>query len=207
MSNPKGNFVEKDLLKFDFINDRVHYLRPLPKGKNELIAKAIGVGKGFTQVLDATAGQGLDTVVLARLGCQVVAVERNAEIFKLLNSAHGEALQNAETQHWSKQIHFIHADSIFYLRQLPLAERPQVIYMDPMYGKLDKKKSALPRKEMRIFRELVGDDLDAEELLRVALAVALARVVVKRPLKGVPLLREPQHRFAGKSVRYDMYLV
>ena len=84
-------------------------------------------------------------------------------------------------------------------------EKPQVIYLDPMFPQ--KKKSSLPRKEMVLFRSLVGDDTDSEELLQIALKTAKERVVVKRPLKSAPILKEPQHSFEGNSVRYDLYLV
>ena len=43
------------------------------------------------------------------------------------------------------------------------------------------KKSALVKKEMRVFQHLVGADLDADELLTPALQLARKRVVVKRP--------------------------
>lgn len=47
-------------------------------------------------------------------------------------------------------------------------EAPQVVYLDPMFPHRDK--SALVKKEMRLFRPLVGDDLDAPALLQAALA-------------------------------------
>ena len=202
MTSSKENKVQ---LKLDFINDRVNYLRPLPKGKNELIAKAIGIGKGFTDVIDATAGLGMDSVVLARMGCSVRAIERSKEIFTSLDSALILAQVDLKTQNWAKNLKFIHADSIHYLQNLKQNEKPQVIYLDPMFPQ--KKKSSLPRKEMVLFRSLVGDDTDSEELLQIALKTAKERVVVKRPLKSAPILKEPQHSFEGNSVRYDLYLV
>lgn len=183
----------------------MNYLRPLPKGKNELIAKAIGIGKGFTDVIDATAGLGMDSVVLARMGCTVRAIERSKEIYTSLNLALNLARTDLKTMSWAKNLNFIHADSIQYLKNLQLNEKPQVIYLDPMFPK--KKKSSLPRKEMVLFRSLVGDDTDSEELLQIALKTAKDRVVVKRPLKADPILKEPQHSFEGNSVRYDLYLV
>jgi len=187
------------------VNDRANYLRPLPKGKNELIAKAIGLSKGLTKVLDVTAGLGMDAVVMARLGCQVRAIERSKEVYQLLQDAHARALQDERTQEWAHRLEFLYADSIVYLKDLSSKERPEVIYLDPMFP--EKKKSALPRKEMVLFRSLVGEDLDSEELLKQALKVATKRVIVKRPLKAKPLLEEPHHRFEGKSVRYDLYLI
>ncbi len=83
-------------------------------------------------------------------------------------------------------------------------EPPQVIYLDPMFPHRDK--SALVKKEMRVFRPLVGDDLDAPALLEAALALATHRVVVKRPRKA-PIIDgpKPSHGLEGKSSRYDIY--
>ncbi|MCT1282181.1 class I SAM-dependent methyltransferase, partial [Pseudomonas aeruginosa] len=83
-------------------------------------------------------------------------------------------------------------------------EAPQVIYLDPMFPHRDK--SALVKKEMRLFRPLVGDDLDAPALLQAALALASHRVVVKRPRKA-PIIEGPKPGYSleGKSSRYDIY--
>ena len=59
---------------------------------------------------------------------------------------------------------------------------------------------------MRLFRPLVGDDLDAPALLAAALALASHRVVVKRPRKA-PCIEgaKPSYVLEGKSSRYDIY--
>ena len=61
---------------------------------------------------------------------------------------------------------------------------------------------------MRIIRELVGDDTDADRLLQSALLYAAKRVVVKRP-KGAPLLddQSPTHVIKMKNSRYDVYMM
>ncbi|MBJ7548854.1 class I SAM-dependent methyltransferase, partial [Pseudomonas sp. OA3] len=83
-------------------------------------------------------------------------------------------------------------------------EAPQVIYLDPMFPHRDK--STLVKKEMRLFRPFVGDDLDAPALLEAALALATHRVVVKRPRKA-PAIEggKPGYVLEGKSSRYDIY--
>jgi 16S rRNA (guanine1516-N2)-methyltransferase len=67
-------------------------------------------------------------------------------------------------------------------------------------------KSALVKKEMRLFRPLVGDDMDAPALLEAALVLASHRVVVKRPRKA-PIIDGPKPGYSldGKSSRYDIY--
>jgi 16S rRNA (guanine1516-N2)-methyltransferase len=81
---------------------------------------------------------------------------------------------------------------------------PQVIHLDPMFPHRDK--SALVKKEMRLFRPLVGDDDDAPALLAAALALASHRVVVKRARKAPPIAGvAPGYSLEGKSSRYDIY--
>ena len=88
-----------------------------------------------------------------------------------------------------------------YLKEL--SEKPEVIYLDPMYP--TKEKSALPRKEMQILEGLVGADSDQETLFELALKKASDRVVIKRH-KNTPPFQEPTHSFEGTTTRYDMYL-
>lgn len=70
-----------------------------------------------------------------------------------------------------------------------------------------REKSALVKKEMRVFQSLVGADLDADGLLAPAMALASKRVVVKRPdyaedLDGV----KPSMVIATKKNRFDVYV-
>ncbi|WP_294259621.1 class I SAM-dependent methyltransferase [Propionivibrio sp.] len=83
-------------------------------------------------------------------------------------------------------------------------EPPQVIYLDPMFPL--REKSALVKKEMRLFRPLAGDDDDAPALLEAALTLASHRVVVKRPRKAPAITGEqPGYVLEGKSSRFDIY--
>jgi 16S rRNA (guanine1516-N2)-methyltransferase len=85
-------------------------------------------------------------------------------------------------------------------------ERPEVIYLDPMYP--HRTKSSLVKKEMRILRVLAGDDQDAAGLLVAALACARKRVVVKRP-RLAPRIegQTPSTEITSKNSRYDVYLI
>ena len=88
---------------------------------------------------------------------------------------------------------------------LPLPAGPwHAVYLDPMFPHRDK--SALVKKEMQVFRQVVGDDDDASQLLEAALGCARYRVVVKRPRKAPAIAGpEPAARVEGKSSRYDIY--
>ena len=69
-------------------------------------------------------------------------------------------------------------------------------------------KAALVKKEMRLFGQLLGEDMDSASLLPPALAAATRKVVVKRPRKAPPLGgQEPGYRIEGKSSRFDVYPV
>ena len=82
-------------------------------------------------------------------------------------------------------------------------ERPDVVYLDPMYP-LGRKTAE--RKAMKVLRRVVGDDEDAGELFDAAMGAATRRVVVKRPARAAPLGDKPVHSHEGKGVRYDVYV-
>jgi 16S rRNA (guanine1516-N2)-methyltransferase len=162
----------------------------------ELLARAIGVKGAFRpRVLDLTAGLLGDTLLLLAFGCEVWAVERHPVIRFLISSA----LQNARHPRL-KALHFQAEESWSVLDQnLPL----DVIYFDPMYEEVNHKTS--PRKEMRIFRSIVGQDQDAGVVLQKALSKKVRRLVVKRPRKSPSLGPRPSVEYIGKSTRYDAY--
>lgn len=188
----------------DFIEGALLHRKKYGGGKNQLIAKAVGIKpKIKLSVLDVTAGLGRDAFVLATLGCDVVMCERSAVIYALLE----DGLKRAEKESWfcALSLKLVLVDAIDYFSQITEENRPDVIYIDPMFP--EKKKSALVKKEMRVLREVVGDDIDSEKLLRAALAIAKKRVVVKRA-KCAPMLTDlkPSLVFEGKSSRFDVYL-
>ena len=102
-----------------------------------------------------------------------------------------------------ERVTLIVADARDVLDGLAPTDRPDVVYLDPMYPQ--KKKSALPKKELRLCRSLVGDDTDSMDLFAAACRAAGRRVVVKRPPKSPPLAPNPDLRFGGKLARYDVY--
>ncbi len=162
------------LLKLDFLNDHFHYQRKNHKGKQEIIAKALGISKGITTVIDATCGLAEDSIFLCQLGFRVIAFERSPEIYNLLHDAYLNAVAESPENVICKSLKIIHQDSILFFKNKEYLTFDQVldfsrtsIYLDPMFP--EKKKSALPRKEMQIFREIVGSDLDADELIRQSL--------------------------------------
>jgi 16S rRNA (guanine1516-N2)-methyltransferase len=104
------------------------------------------------------------------------------------------------------RMHLTHTDARLWLAALPEAERPDIIYLDPMFPSRDK--SASVKKEMVILQNLLEKDLDAATLFTAALACSRRRVVVKRPRLAPALsLQKPNYTLQGKSSRFDIYLV
>ena len=191
-------------VRVDFVEGAVAHRRLFGGGTGQMIAKAVGVQPGVRpQVLDATAGLGRDAFVLASLGCSMTLIERQPLIAALLEDGLARARQSAEVAPIAAQMRLLQGNAIELLSAWT-DEAPQVIYLDPMFPHRDK--SALVKKEMRLFRPLVGDDLDAPALLAAALALASHRVVVKRPRKA-PCIEgaKPSYVLEGKSSRYDIY--
>lgn len=195
----------------DFASDALTFRRLHGGGKKEAIAKAIGLkGKDSLHVLDATAGLGRDAFVLASLGCVVDMIERSPVVAALLQDGLNRASTNGKLGAWvPSRMRLFHGVAAHLLQNWqdtnPLATRPDVVYLDPMFP--HRKKNAAVKKEMRLFQQLLGPDEDAELLLKPALALAKNRVVVKRPT-GAPFLAgiKPQIEMLGKANRFDIYL-
>ncbi|MEQ1877839.1 MAG: class I SAM-dependent methyltransferase [Bdellovibrionia bacterium] len=173
-------------------------------GKGQPLAKALALTAGPFHVVDATAGLGKDALFLAALGCRVTAVEKNPVIHALLEDGLARAKADAELGKIAGRIELVFANASEYLSALSEEKRPDGIYLDPMFPL--PKKSALPKKEMQIFRAFLEADEDSRGLLQTALRVSKGRVVVKRPSWAEPLLEPVQHRFDGKLVSFDSYL-
>ncbi|MFC1665030.1 class I SAM-dependent methyltransferase [Pseudomonadota bacterium] len=165
--------------------------------RSDPLGKAMG--KGVKTVVDATAGLGVDTLLLWRMGFVVTAVERSPVVAALLQDMIDRIQVGLSL---AKQIQVVQQDSISYLSQL--AVKPDVIYLDPMFP-AKTRASVLAKKELRILRSLVGENSDADQLFHTALACARSRVVVKRPLKALPLVMPATTTQAGKLIRYDVY--
>lgn len=191
-------------VRVDFVEGAVAHRRLFGGGSGQMIAKAVGIQQGVRPVvLDATAGLGRDAFVLASLGCNVSMIERQPLIAALLEDGLARAERDADVALITRRMKLLIGNAISLMSDWQ-GERPQVIYLDPMFPHRDK--SALVKKEMRVFRPLVGDDMDAPALLEAALKLATHRVVVKRPRKA-PIVEgaKPGYALDGKSSRYDIY--
>lgn len=195
-------------LLIDFEAGRNNHRRLYGGGRGQPLARAAGLrGTHNPEVLDLTGGLGRDAFVLATLGCNVTMLERQPVIASLLNDAlqRAHASASVELQQIAERMSLVFSEAANYLKHIKQTDLPETIYMDPMYPHRDK--SALVKKEMRIFRLLAGDDEDAAALLPLARQKALKRVVVKRPKKGELLGHvKPDYQIDSPNTRYDIYL-
>jgi 16S rRNA (guanine1516-N2)-methyltransferase len=187
----------------DFLSAKLRYRQKNPQ--RELLKKAMGMPSGF--VVDATAGLGEDAFILATKGYNVLMIERSPILAKLLEDGlerYHTALSPTNSAFKNGSLRFIHRNAIDYLPILAQTTTIDVVYLDPMFP--DRKKAALPRKEMEFLRELIGKDSDASKLLEIALKVARRRVVVKQP-RLAPALGNlaPSFSLIGKACRFDVY--
>lgn len=191
-------------VRVDFVGGALAHRRQFGGGAGQMIAKAVGIqGAIRPRILDATAGLGRDAFVLACLGCDVQMIERHPLVALLLRDGLTRAAQDPDTAAIVARMPLLEGNAIELMNNWQ-ADSPQVIYLDPMFP--EREKSALVKKEMRLFKPLVGGDLDAADLLAAALELASHRVVVKRPRKAPTLSdKAPSYQLLGKANRFDIY--
>ena len=194
-----------DWLPFSINFSSNNFIRRKNQANSQDIIKAIGIKGNLIKpkVLDTTAGQGRDSFILASLGCNITLLERNKVIYLLLKNAIENAKNNDELKNIVKNMTIINQDSVKFLENNN--DFFDVIYLDPMFPK--SKKSRLVKKDMQIFREIVGNDLDSSKILESALKSNTKRVVVKRMNKSDFLdNKKPNFSIKGTSIRFDVYI-
>ena len=180
-------------LSIDFNSKKLNYRSK--NSRQELINKAIGKKNKNANIIDATAGLGQDAFLLASLGHKLTLIERSNIVAALLEDAINRS---------GLKFKLIYGDAGEILAKL--SSKPEIIYLDPMYPKSNKK--AAQKKGMQFFREILANDGNDQELLAQALKAAGKRVIVKRPIKAKYLNeKKPNAQIKGKTTRFDIYLV
>lgn len=177
-------------------------LRPYSANLSRRQPLARAFGKKTRRIVDATAGYGQDALLLALMGFHVTAIERSPAVAALARDGLARLAALTGTAPTGR-LELVTGDARLLLGAL--APPPDAIYLDPMFPP-KRRKSAAVKKEMRLLRELVGDDADAVPLLEISRTIARDRVVVKRPDDAPPLAPGPSMSLKGKLVRYDVYL-
>lgn len=191
----------------DFLAGKMRYRSDQAGLKKELLARALGMKpKDQPRIIDATAGLGRDSFILAKLGFTVTLLEKSPVIFALLRDALTRAAADADMTEVTARMHLIHADAENWFAEIKADQRPDIIYLDPMFPA--REKSASVKKEMVILQNLLHGEPDSNNLLASAMACSKKRVVVKRP-RLAPALSTfaPSYTLTGKNSRFDIYLV
>lgn len=173
--------------------------------------------------IDATAGLGQDSFLLAAAGFSVYMFEQDPIIAALLEDALDRAKSDPVLANIVERMHLFAEDSISALQrlgtslsrdeQMPqtsdsqpyLTVKPDVIYLDPMFP--ERTKSAAVKKKFQLLHHLEHPCENEEELLSAAMNIQPRKIVVKRMAKG-PFLagKKPSYSIKGKSIRYDCYV-
>ncbi len=159
------------------------------------------------RVLDATAGLGEDSLLLAAAGFQVTMYESDPVIAALLGDGVRRAAGHPALAEIVSRMDVVEGDSVAAMRAIgdePMTASapPDVIYLDPMFP--ERQKSGKIKKKFQLIQRLESPCADEEDLLAAAIAAKPIRIVIKRPLKGPALAgRKPSFVLKGKSIRYD----
>lgn len=187
--------------------DFTRMLRRIKPGnlKSELLVKAARLkNSGSLTAVDATAGLGEDSLILAAAGFYVKMCEYNATIAALLGDALVRARSEPELREIAARMELIEGDSISVLENMDTA--PDLVFLDPMFPA--KQKNSLSEKKMQIFQMLELPCADEEKLLRAAIGANPRKVVIKRPLKSAFMAGiKPDYSIKGKKIRYDCICV
>ena len=152
--------------------------------------------------LDATAGLGEDSLLLAAAGFTVTLCERDPVIAALLRDSLRRAADDPELADAVSRMTLIECDSVSYMRGTDA--RFDVILLDPMFP--ERKKSGLIKKKLQLIQMLEAPCGDEDGLFSAAYALSPRKLLIKRPAKGPYLSgKKPDHSITGGSVRYDCF--
>ena len=170
--------------------------------QRELLARAAKLKnvEGPLTAVDATAGLGEDSLVLAAAGYAVRMYEQNPVIYELLHDAVERAKQTPELAEIAARMTVFHGDSAGAMAAMDTP--PDIILLDPMFPA--RQKSALVKKKLQMIQQLEMPCTDEAALLLAAAKARPRRLIIKRPPKG-PFLAgvKPDYSISGKAVRFD----
>ena len=189
--------------------------------KSELLLQAAKITSDST-VIDATAGFGHDSLILASTGAQVTMLEQQPLMALLLLAEQQRMRALPNWQKLMSLLQIINIDALSYFAKLQTdAKAVDVVYLDPMFPEnsyQDSKtgKGAKVGKHMQALHQLANPPTLEQEkqLLQNAQAIVSqdgekqGRVVVKRP-QLAPLLanQTASESWHNEAVRFDGYFV
>ena len=185
----------------------MHLLPRIKQGalQRELLVKAARIKSVADPVaIDATAGLGEDSLLLAAAGFHVLMYECNPVIAALLRDALDRAANDPALAPIAARMEAHHGDSLRALAAAATtAMSPDLVYLDPMFP--GRTKSAAVKKKFQLLHHLEQPCADERAMLEAAFKANPRKIVVKRPIKGPYLAGvKPSYSIAGKAVRYDV---
>ena len=197
------SLCQKDLKMMSSWEDRIPRLKQRNL-EHELILKAVRIReKQELQVLDATAGLGEDSLILAAFGYHVTMFESDPVIGALLEDAYLRAHKTEGLKEASSRMSLCLQDSIPAMEKAGGAY--DVILLDPMFP--EKKKNSDVKKKFQLLHELERPCENEAELFKAAVAARPKKIVVKRRVKDPALGNfRPDYTLSGKAIRYDCYI-
>ena len=173
--------------------------------------KGMNAADGQLRAVDATAGFGEDSLLLAVAGYNVELYEYDPVIAALLRDALRRAAKSSDDalRDAVSRMDLREGDSVSAMRAMAGSnEQPDIVLLDPMFP--ERRKSALVKKKFQLLQQLESpcEGADESELLEAAEAAGPRRIIIKRPLKGPYLAgRRPGYSITGKAVRYDCIVI
>ena len=156
--------------------------------------------EGTPLLLDATAGLGEDSLLLAAAGFRVELYEYDPVIAALLADSLRRAAGIPGLSEIAARMELHAGDSIEAMRHRTVS--PDVILLDPMFP--GRTKSALIKKKFQLLQRLERPCAEEAELLDAAIAAGPKKIIIKRPVKGPYLAgRKPDYSLTGKAIRCD----
>ncbi len=174
--------------------------------QRELLVKAAKQKKADHPLwaVDATAGLGEDSFLLAAAGYEVLLFEHDEVISALLEDAIKRAKEDPRLEAYAKRMHLRKEDSIEGMAKLEFV--PDLVYLDPMFPQ--RQKSGLVKKKFQLLQQLELPCSQGEELFEAAVKSGTERIVVKRMAKGSELAgKKASYSIKGKTIRFDIYRI
>ena len=191
--------------------------------KSELLLQAAKI-TADSQVIDATAGFGQDSLILASSGAQVIMLEQQPIMALLLLAEQQRMILQPNWQKLMSRLTIVNTDALaFFNSKLTTIDSNSidVIYLDPMFPEdsyQDRKtgKGAKVNKQMQALHQLAAPPTIAQEQQLLQSAQHLiknnkqqsGRVIVKRPVQA-PLFanQAATESWHNAALRFDGYFI
>ena len=183
----------------DFAESMLHRITE-GRLQHEMLVHVAKTKEKNPKAIDATAGMGEDSLLLAACGYEVTMFEQNPVIAALLKDALRRAKKHPVLKEITGRMQLVEGSSIELLpKQI---DQPDLIYLDPMFPA--RQKSGLIGKKLQLIQKLEQPCVEETLLLETAIQAHPKKIIIKRPLKGENLAgRVPDYSVKGKAIRYD----